>query len=548
VSTIVFDCLNPVRDLPTTLVIGMPSRVLMVAHQPYCLVSFHFLQGCLVIHSKHSIYTATVAFTFHSLFLSMDRRTLLNSITCMEQRKEQLVQELDNVSLELRSLKATYARKINEDVLIYRLPCELLISIFMTCRQHRKASTKSLPFQVIASHVSDHWRQIVLSTPLLWNDINFHIRPLNHVRRRHLAQLEAHLKHSYTCFLDITLHFYVADNTSLYLTLLGQHSTRWRRLSIITRHEPVDDIYTLLHSAHAPHLEHLSLNIGKPQEGVNLSPRKPYPRIRPAVLLSGAPSLSFVRLAGLALGTLHPPISEVTTLHLDGWTRHYLTQGQFKTIFDSAPAIINLSLNQLCINHPRDPLEAADPVKMPNLRCLRIRGPCSPTYRLISLLDIPQLQALSLNNVDIFDFNTFSTVQSLTIDSCAFDEPEIKNLIRSFPSITSLSVDESIPDVFGLLDPNLAEPESSKTWPQLQTMSVRELQWMDIPQLCSMVLNRMDSDRPLKQVYLDRRSRTVLKTKHRLEKLQKLVQVDSCDCTETWPPDLGYEDEHDLLE
>lgn len=454
------------------------------------------------------------------------------------------MQELDNVSLELGSLKATYARKINEDVLIYRLPSELLTNIFMTCQQYGKNSAKSLPFQVIASHVSDHWRRIVLSTPLLWNGINFNIRPVSHVQGRYLAQLEAHLERSDTCFLDITLHFYVADNISQYFTLLSRYSTHWRRLSIITRHEPVDDIYTLLHSAQAPHLEHLSLNIGKPQEGV-LSPRKQYLRILPAVLLSGAPSLSFVRLAGLALGNLHPPISKVTTLHLDGWTRHYMTQEQFKTFFDLAPAIISLSLNQLYINHPRDPLEVTNPVRMPNLRHLRIQGPCSPLCRLISLLDIPQLHALSLHNIDVFDCNMFSAVQSLTLDRCAFDEPEIKNLIRSFPSITCLTVDESgIPDIFSIL----AESESSKVWPQLERISVRELQWMDIPALCAMVHNRMNSDKPLKQIRLDRRSRTVLRTKQRLDGLQQVVQVDSCDYGETWPPGLGYEDEHDLFE
>ena len=465
--------------------------------------------------------------------------TLLESISSLEQRQEQLLQELDNVSLELRSLQATYAKKINEDALIYRLPSEILSSIFMTCQQYGQHLAKSLPFQVTASHVSDHWRKIVLSTPLLWNDINFHIRPMNHVQGRYLAQLEAHLKHSYTCFLDISLHFHVADNISLYFTLLGRHSTRWRRLSIITRYEPVEDIYTLLHSAHTPHLEHLSLNIGiPPREGV-LSPRQQYSCILPTILLSGAPSLSFVRLAGLALGNLHPPISKVTTLHLDGWTRHYLTQQQFKTVFDSAPAIINLSLNQLSVHHPRDPLEVISSVRLPELRYLRIRGPCS---RLLSLLDISQLHALSLHNVDIFYSDTLPAVQSLTLDSCAFDEPEIKNLIRSFPSITSLSIDESVPDIFDLLDP------ASKAWPQLQTISVRELQWSDISQLCTMILNRMDSEKPLKQVRLDRRSRTALRTKQRLDWLQKLVQVDNCDLVETWPPGLGYEDGHDLLE
>ena len=468
---------------------------------------------------------------------------LLNSISSLEKRKEQLVQELDNVTLELRYLRATYARTINEDVLIYRLPSELLSSIFMICQQYSDASTKFLRFQVVASHVSHHWRKIALSTPLLWNDVNFHIYPVNHLPGRYLGQLEAHLKHSDTCFLDITLDFHVADNISTYLTLLARHSTRWRRLSIITNYELVDDIYTLLHSTHTPHLEHLSLNIGKPQQGA-LSPRQQYPCVLPSVLLSGAPLLSFVRLAGLALGTLHPPISKVTTLHLDGWTRHYLTQEQFKTIFDSAPAIINLSLNQLCIHHPRDPLQVTNAVKLLNLRYLRLRGPCSPLCRLMFLLDMPQLYALSLHNVDTFDSNTLSAVQSLTLESCALDEPDIKNLIRSFPAITSLTVDHTF-NIFGLLDP---EPKSSKVWPQLQMMSVRELQSMDIPGLCTMVLHRMDSDKPLKQIRLDRRSRTSLRTKHRLEWLQNIVPVDNCDLVEIWPPGLGYADKHDLFE
>jgi F-box-like len=472
----------------------------------------------------------------------MDTRALLQSISSLEQRKEQLVQELDNVSLELRSLKAAYARKINEDVLIYRLPSEILSGIFMISQQYGKHLAKSLPFQVIASHVSGHWRQIVLCTPLLWNDINLHIRPMNHVQGRYLAQLEAYLKYSYTCFLDITLHFHVADNLSSYLKLLGQHSTRWRRLSIITRYEPAGEIYALLHSVHTPRLEHLSLNIGIPAR--EQSPRTQFLCILPTVL-SDAPSLSFVRLAGLALGRLHPPISKVTTLHLDGWTRHYLTQQQFKTIFDSAPGIVNLSLNQLCVYHPRDPLEVVSSVRLPDLRYLRIRGPCSLSYRLLSLLEIPQLYALTLHNVDIFDSTTLPDVQSLTLDSCAFEEPQIRKLIRLFPSITSLSIDESLPDIFSLLDPNST---ASKAWPQLETISVRELQWSDISQLCTMVINRMDGDKPLKQIRLDRRSRTALRTKQRLDLLQKLVRVDNCDFVETWPPGLGYEDGDDLLE
>ncbi|KAF8149834.1 hypothetical protein B0H34DRAFT_162748 [Crassisporium funariophilum] len=478
-----------------------------------------------------------------------NRDALLHSITSLELRRSQLLQEIDSVSLELMSEKAKYARSINEDALVYRLPNELLTGIFMACQQYRRTSTKSTPpppFQVVASHVSHRWRHIVLSTPLLWNDIAFSIRPMGHVQGRILAQLEAHLTRSDTCFLDITLNFHVIGNLSSYFRLISAYSTRWRRLSIVTRYEQVEDIYDLLHSASTPILEHLSLNLGKPQEG-SLSPRKQYSSVLPTVFNSGAPRLSFVRLAGLAMGSLHPPTSAVTTLHLDGWTRNYLTHVQFKTVLEAAPLLVNLSLNQLCIHHPRDPLEVASPATLPNLRCLRIRGPCSPLYRLISLMNIPQLHSLSLHNVDTFDSDTLPSVQSLSLDSCAFDEPELGNLIRSFPSINSLSVDESMPDIFYMLIPNLAD-ELPMPWPHLQTISVRELNSMDIPHFCSMVFSRQDNDKALSKVYLDRRSRAVLRAKHRLDWLLDRLKVENCDLPETWPPGLGYEDPHDLLE
>jgi hypothetical protein len=63
-----------------------------------------------------------------------------------------------------------------------------------------------------------------------------------------------------------------------------------------------------------------------------------------------------------------------------------------------------------------------------------------------------------------------------------------------------------------------------------------------------MVFNRMNDGKPLKQIRLDRRSRTALRNKQRFDWLQMLVEIDNCDLVETWPPGLGYEDGHDLLE
>ncbi|KDR79026.1 hypothetical protein GALMADRAFT_1287252 [Galerina marginata CBS 339.88] len=476
----------------------------------------------------------------------MERDALLHSIISLERKKEALLREIDSVNLELDVQKAQYSRLVNNAALVYRMPNELLTGIFITCLQSMRPSNRVgvTPFQVSMSHVSHRWREVVLSTPLLWNTIDFRVRPMNHVQRRILSQLHAHLTRSDTCFLDVTLDFHIVDEISPYLNLLAMHSTRWRRLSIVTRYERVDDIRDLLCDANTPILEHLSLSLGKPQDG-SLSPRKQYPGVLPSIIPHTGRSLRFVRLAGLALGHLHPPSSSVTTLHLDGWTRNYMTHEQLRKILDATTSLVNLSLNQLYIHHPRDPLEILQPVNLPNLLCLRIRGSCSPISRLLSLMDTPNLRSLSLQNVDTFDSDVLPSVQSLSLDGCAFDDTELGHLFRSFPSVTFLSIDESLPDIYVML---VSDTTTPKPWPHLETISVRDLQSIDVPHFCHMIFMLQESNEALTKISLDRRSRTVLRTKHRLDWLQERLKVENCDIPGPWPLGLGYEDTHDLLE
>jgi len=69
---------------------------------------------------------------------------------------------------------------------------------------------------------------------------------------------------------------------------------------------------------------------------------------------------------------------------------------------------------------------------------------------------------------------------------------------------------------------------------------------------CNMVFNRQSVGpksgmSPLKRILLDRRSRTVLRTKQKLEWLQESVVVEN-GIPAKWPPGLDYEDPHDLRE
>ena len=482
----------------------------------------------------------------------MDKNALLESINDLELRKHNLLREIDDVNWELGVQSAQYARLLNDDSFVYKLPNELLTRIISDQRNY-SSKQGMIPFQVTASHVSHRWRDVVLSTPLLWNTIDFRIRPMNHVQGRILSQLDAYLTRSDACFLDITLDFRIVDDLLSYFDLLAAHSRRWRRLAIVTRYEQVGDFHNLLKNVPTTGFEHLSISLGKSQE-VSLSPRKPYTTISPTILLAGCPSLTFVRLAGMALGNLHPPLTTVTTLHLDGWTRNFMTHDQLKTILVDSVSLVNLSLNQLHIHHSRDPLEIIHPVKLPNLQCLRLLGPCSPVSRLLSLMDTPKLLSLSLQDIDTFDSDILPSVQRLSIDHCALDDLEVAHLFQSFPSVEFLSIDASLPDIYHMLHPGhmlLPDLDDHKPhpWPRLQTISLRDLKKIDVPDFCGLVFDLLQSDKsPLGKVCLDRKSRTALRAKHRLDWLQERLKVEHCDDSEPWPLDLGYEDTHDLLE
>ncbi|PPQ96244.1 hypothetical protein CVT26_005571 [Gymnopilus dilepis] len=469
------------------------------------------------------------------------KRSLLASIHSLEDQKQALLQDLSALEAELQAKQAQYYSVLNEETYLYRLPDELISSIFLTCQAMTRLSRKiSTPFEIVASHVSHRWRDVVLSTPLLWNVIDLRIRPTNHVPGLAYARLEAHLARSlYTCLLDITLEFLMQGDISGYLCLLAAHSERWKKLSLLTRYEQVGDIQAALSHARAPVLEHLSLSIGKPLEG----PRRPYQNVYPSILPSSANTLSFVRLGGLALGHSHPPTPCVTTLHLDGWTRHFLTHEQFKTILEATTALENLSLNQLYVRPPRDPLTILQPVKLPYLHRLRVRGASWGVSW--DLLEVPNLQSLSLQDIDTFDLKIMSSVQSLSVESCGFGGVDLRNLLNAFPNLAILSIDESIPDIYSMFLPDPALP---KPWPHLQSISLRNLQPNDIGHFCNMVFDFKETHEKFSQVYLDRRSRTVLRTKHRLDWLQDRVKVGNKDFADPWPPGLGYEDPHDLLE
>ncbi|GLB40172.1 hypothetical protein LshimejAT787_0800430 [Lyophyllum shimeji] len=325
------------------------------------------------------------------------------------------------------------------------------------------------------------------------------------------------------------------------LYLLTPHANRWHRISISIARGSADDIYAPFSSVAAPALIHLSLRIGRCDDDDD-SPRTEYPDTCPPIITRGSPALTFVRVAGKVVGNLTPPLSAVKTFHVDAWPKNLMTLSQFRAMLEALPCLVHLSLTGLSIHLPRNPLDISEPVPLPSLRSLRIRGNSVPCHRLLSLLTLPALESLSLHNVDTFDSAVIPTVKSLTLEACDFTESELRNMFRSFPDISTLNIDASVPRIYPMLRPDAGQ---DPPWPQLRSIYLRQLPPADVVPFCLLVLGRVGTDAAVSSVYLDKRSRSVLNAKDFMEILRDQLLVGNCDYLPQWPADLGYEDPDD---
>ncbi|KAF8071697.1 hypothetical protein FPV67DRAFT_891469 [Lyophyllum atratum] len=476
----------------------------------------------------------------------MSNHTLLEEtakhIETLERRKSELVQEVHQVEKELGDAHARHAKLVNLTAPVSKLPDEILADIFQLCQKTRvKIGAARIAFAVAGSHVSTRWRGVMLGTPLLWNTIDLTIT--HRTRTRALQRLLAHLTRSGHCLLDLSLHIDVWGNIPVLLYHLTPHADRWYRVSISVTRGSADDLYAPFCSVAAPSLIHLSLRIGNPEDDTAVnSPRTEYPDTCPPIITRGSPMLKFVRVAGKVVGNLVPPLNAVTTFHVDAWPKNLMSLAQFRALIDALPNVVNLSLTGLSIHLPRSPLDISEPISLPTLLSLRIRGNSTPSHRLLSLLALPNLEALSLHGVDTFDSAVIPTLQHLTLDSCIFSEGELQNVFKAFPCVSVLSIDESTPEIISMLHVIVG---SSPLWPQLRSIFMKRLPPADVISFCFLVLHRANNNTPLSSVHLDKRSRSVLRTKDLLQVLGEQVLVEDCDYQVQWPADLGYEDPDD---
>jgi len=481
--------------------------------------------------SKTGASRTTFPTLIQSLPLELDRTA--DRISKLESRREELVREFSDIELQLSGERAAYNTLINHRASVSKLPVELLSHIFLMC-QAASAPSFCPSFALVASHVSRHWRIISLSTPLLWNDIRISKRT-----KYPLLRLEAYLSRSYDCFLDILIDTLLSDIEPL-MTLISRHSKRWRRFSLVTVYDHCATIEKSLRYSSVPRLEHLSLLIGLSQE--HNSPRSKYPRECPIIFSEGAPSLQLIRLAGLAFGNLAPPTWAISTLDLDGFERYYMEPSQFVSFLGTLPSLINLSLSQLHIHHPRDPSQVTKQIELPLLRSLRICGPCTSPHIPLSLMLLPKLKSLVLYELEDFHSPVFPSVEELTVTTCSFDEVAATNILLAFPSITELTMDPFDPTICRMITISVDMADNRVPWPCLRTLTLGQLATGEVLCLSALVSTRSILHHAIQRLRINKWTKSMLRKKDCFDWFNEQMSVVVCDQSETWPVGLGYDD------
>lgn len=333
----------------------------------------------------------------------------------------------------------------------------------------------TLPFIVLASHVSHAWRRTALDSPLMWSSINI-LSPWNP------DMLAAYFLRSQTCQVALNIRAHsedppMADDLAGTISsLIRSHIHRCRTLSFdidIRFTALLDGLSHTLRNAQAPVLDQLSLR----GEG--------YHPITTKHSLCYTPALRDLRLGHFGLQNFSLP-SQITVLHLDadkvdpsGQRNRVgiLTVREFFDVLAACPVLETLAVYGDLLRYVAQ--SEVIPFDMPNLCSLQLYGVVmAPTILLfitaenLQHLVLAPLYAPDLKDV-IFSRRSstpvlFPSLKSLTISRIrTFTALQMAS--TCFPNIEQLNLipSKSSESLIGVL-----ECIRFPLWPNLHTISI----------------------------------------------------------------------------
>ncbi|KAJ7251334.1 hypothetical protein C8J57DRAFT_672813 [Mycena rebaudengoi] len=446
---------------------------------------------------------------------------------------------------------------------ISSIPPELLATMIKLAQESSRSEDEDsdgginqLPVEVAASHVSVYWRNVALSSRLLWCHID--VRP-----GESLGKLREYLARSGQCLLTVLLDLTrrpSEPNLAAKLDLLFLHLSRWRRVTIHSSQETSDiPVVSRLYDVFAPSLEHLCLCINDmDSENLKSIRRAAFEQI----LTQGCPRLSVLRLRGLSMHFFRPPLTNITTLYLEQTRGLFIGFHRFSNLLTASPSLAHLSIHDSIIDDMVETWPFDCHIATPNLVSLRISLPgVRPMFsEILMSLIAPKLQSLVLKEVGEAHLDRFFAVpdcaskfpalRSLTFFDFDYQsDTRIAKLCIALPSITEFTCIHSTaypPKILRMMAgkvnslPRLLG-DLGVPWPQLHTFTTT----LDIDDL-ELVREAMEQRQrigcPLQRLRLS----SVLDEldeddEDDLEWLQGNMRVERFTSIDRWPPGSEYD-------
>ncbi|TFK64711.1 hypothetical protein BDN72DRAFT_253932 [Pluteus cervinus] len=386
---------------------------------------------------------------------------------------------------------------------ISNLPTEILESIFSLLADEVEGD-ESQPLSHILSSVSHHWRCVAINLPYLWTEI-YIIPPYS------VEKLRFYLERSRACPIDLFLGI-PEDNPPKkeqlmqLLEILIPHFSRCRILDIASGDvvEPLHHLIRLLVSFEMPELECFTFVV---EEGTNPTSQAGDDSL-PTLFSGHAPKLKQVRLGGPTITRYKLPLTNVTTFHLAAayWQIPFDT---LVSMLAECPALQTLATYDDVIDEWPD--QYWGQIDLPHLKSLQIYGDMRHVSELLLAIVAP-IENLTVAPVIRDDFieldswlighqsNYAATLRTLTL------APSLKNSLpfaaSCFPLIENLVLVNFRPKI--LLQ--LFIDSTPFVWPNLQRMSVRNLNKAAVVVLKTIIEHRQYIDLPLKKLRVDRAS------------------------------------------
>lgn len=328
-----------------------------------------------------------------------------------------------------------------QNSLITILPNELVAKIFTIGTEiWRDHHPHDLPFPILASSVTSHWRQLARNTPNLWA---FIIVPIHKDLDFCLVWTSEWLSRSGGLPLSLILDldprmgatYRLVQETSrlisqTILLVLKNNKQRLYRLDISAKFNP-GEIMTALHILDAPYLQHITLcNWSTTSPSRFSGGETPWP------WLTNLPNLTKLRFKGTILPIV-PRLTSLTVYDLR------LTYDDMQAVFSTSPDLAHLVLqNMLPITGPVPLNHKLIQVNSLRSLALSLRGSKDAVY-LFHFLTIPNLSYLEVDD----DLQVFSVLRS-SISSSKIKTLRISNIstsfnqdvpdLKNYPPLTSL--------------------------------------------------------------------------------------------------------------